>query len=598
MLFSLFAQLAAVGTVIWLVVRAVTRHRRDAQTGSVDTAAAARRLVLYALLLATAIVSTIGAGGLAGEAVRDASFAGRSTSTIARSLAFLLVGVPAWLLLLRFGVRRLAGFGTAAGMNAPEAVEERQSAGWFLYINVTLAVSLIVSMVFAQQVLRQLFGNDGLERQDLSTLVIWVAVWALHWFWLQARFPPSDQVQLAVGSAAGLVASSLGLHQVVTDAIERLWPDLRPDLFTGSDSRFSGGLATLAVGAAVWVWHWQLRYRRSEPDVVWQVVTRLLGRLGGLAAAAVGGAVSAYTTLVWFVGDPLDTVASRHFDSLPGTLAALIIGSLIWWYHVDICNDRAATADTERLEPQRIFEYLTAAAGLGAAVAGVTLAVVGLTEALTPVPFAGQDRVVNRMLAAITVLAVGLPIWLLQWVRVGRVTATSGLDASLAERRSISRRVYLVGLFGIGGAVTLVSLLIMLTGIFEDLLDDTFGSQSIRSQRVPLGLIVAIAGSAWYHFTIFRNDRRVMEDMLPPPPPTATLASPRHIVLVSADTNGLAERVAVATGAEVTHWHRSDLAAIPMVDVGALAARIAASDKDRLLVLIDEVGTTLVPFDE
>ncbi len=603
MLLSLVVQLGVIATIVWLVARAVTSHRRAAPTTTVDTAAAVRRLVLYALLLATVIITTIGAAGLAGEAVRDVGFAGRSTATMARSLAFVLVAAPAWVLLVRFGLHRLSGAGSPAGVDAPEAVQERRSAGWFLYINVTLAVSLIVSMVFAQWVLSGLLGHETVQAQHVSTLLIWGAVWALHWFWLQARFPPADQLQLAVGSAAGLITSAIGLVAVVTEAIERLLPDLRADAFTEPTSPLAEGFATLAVGAVVWVWHWQLRYRRSEPDTLWQVVVRLLGRLGGLAMATGAGATAGYRALVWFLGDPAASEASRHFDALPGSLSILIVGVLIWWYHVEICNDGAATADTERLEPQRIFEYLTAAAGLGAAVAGVTLAVVGLIEALTPAPLVGGDTVVNRMLASVTVLAVGLPVWLVHWTRVGRVTSASNLSVSLAERRSISRRVYLVGLFGIGGIVTLVSLLIMLTGIFEDLLDDTFSSSSIRGQRVPLGLIVAIAGSAWYHFVVFRNDRRLMEAAAPPPPPLPApspgpLARPHHVVLVSADTNGLARQVAMATGAEVTHWHRSDLTAPTPVDVPALAARIAAADHDHLLVLIDEAGTTLVPFDE
>lgn len=597
MLFSVFALLAVAVTVVWLVVRAMTRDRRQAQLGGVDTAAAARRLVLYTLLLATVMVASIGAAGLAGEAVRDIGLTGRSTSTMARSLAFLAVGAPTWALLLRFSVRRLGGAGLAGGAGGRAAVEEQRSIGWFLYVNLTLAVTLIVSMTAAQRVLRELFGNETFRWQHLSMLMVWGTVWALHWFWLQARFPPEEQLQLAVGSAAGLVTSAVGLNQILTDTIERLIPSLRADLVAESASQLPDGFATVVVGAGVWVWHWQLRYRRSQPDTLWQVIARLLGRLGGLAAAAIGGATAAYTTLVWLVGEPRNPVASRHFDALPGALAALILGSLIWWYHVEICDDRSATKDTKRLEPQRIFEYLTAAAGLSAAVAGVVLAVVGLTEALTPAPLAGQDPVANRVLASLTVIAIGLPIWWFQWARVGRVTTASDLDLGLAERRSVSRRVYLVGLFGVGSAVTMISLLIMLTGIFEDLLDEGFGANSIRSQRVPLGLIVAITGSAWYHFTIFRNDRRAVQGTLPPPPGTAV--APRHIVLVSADTDGLAGRVAAATGAQVTHWHRSDLGPTPpVVDVTALAARITAANDGHLLVLIDQTGATLVPFDK
>ena len=127
----------------------------------------------------------------------------------------------------------------------------------------------------------------------------------------------------------------------------------------------------------------------------------------------------------------------------------------------------------------------------------------------------------------------------------------------------------------------------------EDLLEGTFGGQTIRSMRVGLSLIVTVTGVAWYHLTVFRSDRNTLSTVEPVP----TRPLPRHVVLVTPRGLEVADELASATGADLESWHRTDDTTIPELDVDDLAAQIEASDAHDLLVVVGPAGATLTPFE-
>ena len=148
-------------------------------------------------------------------------------------------------------------------------------------------------------------------------------------------------------------------------------------------------------------------------------------------------------------------------------------------------------------------------------------------------------------------------------------------------------------LFGVGGIVILASLISVLYIAIEDLLEGTFGGQTIWSMRVGLSLLVTVTGVAWYHLAVFRSDRKTLTAVEPVPAPPL----PRHVVLIAPRGIELADELAAATGADLESWYRTDDTTIPDLDFDKLAARIEASDAHDVLVVIGPAGATLTPFE-
>ena len=73
-------------------------------------------------------------------------------------------------------------------------------------------------------------------------------------------------------------------------------------------------------------------------ELFWYSYTLLIGVAGGFLTLVISGSVMIYDLLVWYVGDPQETLAARHFDSSAGALGSAIVGLATWWYHANVVN--------------------------------------------------------------------------------------------------------------------------------------------------------------------------------------------------------------------------------------------------------------------
>lgn len=577
--FGMVLPLAILGLIVWAIVRVV--GQRNDTGADVDHAASVRRLFVYGLLFATLMMSAGGVVLVVQELVGTSPDRGDDRSALALGLAFLIVAGPTYVALLRHVRQRLEG--------DTEAGDERRSFAWLAYLNLSLIVSLIVTVVTAQQMLESVFGVDDFEVDSIAPVIVWAAVWAVHWFRLKAEFGLPGDAHLAAGSLTGLITSSIGIWGLLFAAGDKIYSELVEQVPRfHREAELGSPAITASIGLAVWAFHWLGHYRQSERTPLWHVYVVLVGGLGGLVTALGAAATAGYWTLVWFVGDASAPLPSLHFEDLPAAMATLFIGAAVWQYHRFVLQRQRTT---ERTEPLRTYDYLMAAAGLVATVVAITLVLVGLLELLTDDGVRRQADVANRMLLALTLATVGGPLWWLFWARINRaVEAEPG-----EELRSAVRRTHLIGVFGVGGVVTLVSLISVLFIGLEDLLGGRFDGGTIHSLRVGLALIVAVSGIAWYHLGVFRSDRDALDGLAPPESTPQAVST--HLILVAPRGANLAHDLAAATGAEVTACYRSDRTAMPDIDLSDLVARVQDSGETDLLVLVDADGSTLIPVD-
>lgn len=566
--------IAILALIVWAIVRAMGGRRAPGQP--VDHATSVRRLFLYGLLLVTLLLTATGAVLVFQELLGTAPGATEGErAPLALGLAFVIVAAPAYGFLLRHARRRL------------HDPEERRSLAWAAYLNLSLLVSLIVTIVAAQQLLEEITGVDHRRAASVVPLVVWGAVWAAHWFWLKAVHGLPGDVHLAAGSLAGLVMGAIGAGGLTFVVGDEVYAGLVEQVPAGHHEPDPRSWAIAAgIGAAVWSWHWLARYLHAERTALWHVLVVLIGALGGLIAALAAAATMAYWTITWFLGDPPEALSSEHFELVPVAAAVLVVGAGSWQYHRAVLQRRR---DLTRTEPLRAYDYLMAGAGLVAVVVGLTLALVAMLEALTPEPAGSQTAIANRLVLAGVLAVIGGPLWWVFWSRIRR----HAIADPVAELGSAVRRIYLIVLFGVGGVVALVSLISVLFIGLEDLLDGSLGGGTLRSCRVGLSLLATVTGVAWYHLGVFRGDRDALAAVAPTPSPPPA----RHVVLVAPRGTALAEAIATATHAELDTWYRTDDTVAVDIDPDRLVEQIEASDAGDLLVVVGADGATVVPVE-
>jgi hypothetical protein len=584
--FGSLMQLAILGLIVWLLVRAFGHRREpgDGGEGGVDQAVSVRRLFVYGLMLATLVLTAVGAAqvleeltGAGSDRIED------DNAPLALGLSFLIVAGPAYGLLLHHGLRRL-----------DEVDGEARSLSWIGYLNLALSVSLVGTIVSAQSALDGMIGVDDFELHRFAPVVVWGAVWAYHWFWLRpAHGLADDGVHLAAGSLAGLVTLVVGLAGLLHVAGDAIYRSVIERVPTGYDEpELASWIITASLGALVWSWYWLARYLRDERTPLWHTFVVLVGGLGGLVMAVVAGAITSYRVLEWFLGDPVATVPSLQFDSLPEVAAIFVVGVVAWQYHQFVLERGPQTA---RTEPLRAYDYLVSAAGLVSVVIGATLALVAFFEAITPEPAGETTEIADRLILGAVFATIGVPLWALFWSRIRGHAASD----PAGELGSVVRRTALISLFGVGGLTVLVSAIVVLFVAIEDLLDGTFGGETVRTFRVALSLIISVTAVAWYHLRVFRSDREILAAITPVPSAAPPPAPPRerHLVVVGPRGAVLADELASATGARLDRWYRTDDGGVAEIDLTALVTEIEDSEADEMLVVVGPEGATIVPFE-
>ncbi len=429
-----------------------------------------RRIFHYGITFVALILVAIGLSDLLALALPgDVTIATNTEEVVARSLAFIIVGVPT-----------LIGMGTWAKRRQEEDATERTSLAWAAYLTITTITALVVASIGALQVLEWAFGATAFEPEPLARLLVWGSVFGTHW-WLNAVAVPVERMRFhrTVGSAIGLGGLAVGLWALLAAVLRELYAQL----FTvtlGSQFSFTWreALAGALVGGAVWAWYW-LRHTSHDRQagVLRHTYLLLGGVLTGLIILISSGARTLFDVAIWFVGDVTEA-AARHFDGIPGTVAAALIGAWLWWYH------RAVLAPSRRegrTEIDRVYDYVVSAAGLGSAATGLAVLLTALFQSMAPRGIA-ESGAGDALVLAVVLLVVGVPLWWAFWRRIELLAA-----GHLEETSSISRRLYLFLLFGLGGVIALVSLLVMLGVVIQEILEGTAGAGLLVRRPDPAG---------------------------------------------------------------------------------------------------------------
>ena len=541
--------------VIWAV-----RHAGRRQGPWVSDGRSVRRFFQYVLLYGLMVVAATGLADLAGLIFDEPLLAGDDRSVLARALTFSIFGVPMFAAAAAWTRRRHRA-----------DPDEASSLGWAAYLTIAPLTALLVAMSALHDVVSTGMEGDGFDGRAFVTFVVWTALWVGHWLVSQRLLAPSRrQVHLLLGSLTGLVTSVTGLVQLLGAATATLLLDGSGALAGSGPGPLAAGVATVVIGVPVWVFYWFRGLSGASRTPLWLAYVLPAGVGGSLVLAVVGASLTLYQVLVWLVGDPEWTAAADHFRGAPTAVACVVVGTVSWWYHRQVLAGSASG----RTEVTRVYEYLMAGVALLAAAVGVAMVLMAVVESLVPAA-AVEVRAspVNSLLAGVTLLVVGGPLWWLYWSRIGRQV---GADAPV-ELASPTRRIYLFALFGVGGVAAVVAILAAAFIGIQGALQDGFDAEVLRDMRVPLGILVTTGAISGYHWAVYRQDRLRAPAVVAP-------HEPRYVLLIGAPDGQARTEIARRTGAQVDLWPRADGVAAPWV-VDDVVEAIAGSHAEALTVI-------------
>ena len=551
--------LVILGAIVYAIVKNVQGRRQEAR--SADAAPlAVKRVLVFGSLYAALHVAAWGLAGLFGLFGDSATPRGERA---AEPLAMVIVAVPIVFFLGRWVWR---------GVAEPA----QRDAAFSLYVNLTVLTALVVVMVTAIDVGEWLVSDGSFSATMTGALLVWTPIWAVHW-WLWRRYRQEvSSAHLYLGVIGIFVTLASFAGRLVAEVYARLL-DAGTDVPIAVESarNVEGMLVGLVVSGLAYGLYWFATARRERHEPLWNVYVVLVGVMGGLIAAVAGAGVAVFGVLQWWFGEPETSSAVRHFEDFIPAVSALTIGGAVWFYHRQVLGPVRGP----RTEVHRVYDYVVAGVGLVTAIVGAVILLVAFQEAVFP-PDDTVASDANTLLAAVTTLAIGLPLWFQAWQRTGRHRAAP--DG--AEIASPTRRSYLFGTLGVGGAAAAISLLILLVVVFDALLGE--GGDRLREDvQIPLAILIAVGAAAAYHLFVLRRD----QEAAPEPGP-----EPKNVVLVTAD-DSFAEVVRELTGARVTVLHRLD-ANGEAGDAERIAAAVASSEYDDLLVVSGPGAAEIIPY--
>lgn len=513
----------------------------------------ARRVYLYGIAFASIWMLVNGVAGLL-EIVLTALFEaiigplqtiGESTLTNEVSFAGALTGIGLLVWIIHWGL--------AARATARDETTERRSAIRKLHLYSVLFVGGMVLVfqlrVLAIDLLGLLFGTTtgpdlvtGEVAPPLAMVLTVGVLWAYH-----ARTAQRDaQIVPEAGAGATIrrwcvyLLSLTGLLLLIFGTIGLLTRLF--DLLTPADAQIvdsgrwlaletGGRIGSILVGLLFWLtaWSWSTR-QFDQPGGPAPERTSVLRKvyLYGVLFLSVSWTVWNLGRMLYvalrsvLIPSQAGALWSTVQQDLGAAIAHVLVFGIAWAYHAHVIKREAAVAtEAGRQSSIRwIYGYIVALVGSATLASGLFGLLGTLLDLLIQTGASQSDVYWWQEALSLygTLVVVGLPVWLIPWLRLQREVVAS------VARRSLARRIYLFLML----AATVLTLLgagaYSLYQILRVILGDRWSASNTSdllwaiSAAAVAGLLLA------YHLQVFRRDAALaaQDEAANPPPVTPT----------------------------------------------------------------------------
>jgi hypothetical protein len=478
-----------------------------------------RRLYLYSFTFISLETVLWGLINLL-RAALDTSRVGGATDQLAGALAFLIVGLPFfllhWWLVQRSvdqpeeraaGLRAVFLYGVLLALLLP--IAQNTLAGLNRALLALFSVAPREALVGSGQ-----SWTDNIVGLLMNGLLFLYFGYVLRQEWRVETWdgkPDLENLTLArrifryVLMLYTLGMAVFGLQQTLESVFSQL---ARPSV--GLEGMLANGLSLLILGAPGWWFFWQRIQRSLEDEAEQQSMVRLVV-LYLLAFIGVGGVLIQMGAVLY---ESLRAVlgSSADLGVWFGRIAAPLSGGLVfvglWTYYAGVLRwDLDQVPPSPRRDAlQRLYRYVLAFAGLAAVFIGMLTLVNFINSAI----FEPRDMLelmgTGQLASGLSAILIGLPLWLQPWLRVAREAKRDDETGDHARRSSVRKGyLYLVVFVGVVGVMLATG------GLVNELLRIMLGSASPESGRTLAqigGYDLLFALLLAYHLRVLRQDTR------------------------------------------------------------------------------------------
>jgi hypothetical protein len=508
-------------------------------------------------------------------------------------IAMVVIGGPLWFL-----------FWGTIQRHAADAADELGSSLRAFFLNLILIVSAFVTAFTINMLLAWLLGGcrpDQFSPGSTAALIVFAAVWYYHWR-VSAVTGPATQVAdtvrrwyIYILSAAGLIWLCAGLVQLVDSAFISLpiWQGVMvSDSFWNKGTR--NALAWILTGGLVWAFYWFYMARADSKSSLRQVYFYLLTILGGAIAGLIAITFTAYRVLYWLLGGDRDVVG--YFQFLGWSIPTILIAACIWFYHLCVAQEEAATEQEHQLSARRVHQYLMSFLGLGTLIAGLII-MLGIPldwviNSLTPITIVTEPGWWNNHLSlGISMLLVSIPLWLYYWGQITDVADRGGVE----ERHARSRRIYLYVIIGASVVVLAADLVNIVYQLLNGMLSGNLGLETLRNMKWSLQTVFIAVPVLLYHLRVTMQDQQLGAE---------TVAVRKKVtVLLSDNKSPVVLLIEQKLGYKVRRVRYAGQPAhnVPQLSDGEaeqLASGIRAAPSDKVMLVLFEGNVMVLPYEE
>ena len=484
-----------------------------------------RRLYFYAVALISFEVVLWGLVGLI-RSIVNPNLITDNAQALATALSLILVGIPFFLIHWLWAQR----------VSARDEEEKTATVrAVFLYgaLFATLlpAVQNLLALINRTFIgaarisyERALVGGTQSWPDNLIAIILNLLMAAYFWSILRAEWPTLPDVEnfkdirrvyRYLWMLYGLLMVVFGTQQILQFILQ-----IPTDLIgTSGRETFVNATALLVVGTPIWFFAWRfIQDALPDPDesgsVLRLVILYLLSIGGTITVLAAGGNIL-YDLLSRLFGENISN--TDLLQNISDPLSLVIPFGVLWGYFGGQLNRQfdAETNIPRRSGMKRIYFYVLSIIGLGATVTGVLSLFVVIVNQLSgkDVDVIAADSVLKQLASAISVIVVGLPLWLKAWNPMQAEALADGESGGHA-RRSITRKsyLYLVLFASVLGTMAPAGMIIFL--LIQAALKGGVENDFLNSILNAFQALIVFAVVLTYHLLALRKDGAAQADVL------------------------------------------------------------------------------------
>jgi hypothetical protein len=300
----------------------------------------------------------------------------------------------------------------------------------------------------------------------------------------------------------GLVMMTIGVQQALLYIFDAIG-----DTLNASQAILANGLTLILVGTPIWVFSWRIVQKALDNHQEGESLMRaiILSAVRFITQILTLFAAGMILEVVLYDISGGNFIFARFIDDIRDPISVAIPFGMAWGYYGAILR---GSPDTEQqASVRRLFTYTISLIGLVVTFSGFLQFLSYIIDVLVH-QNTWDEIYLGDLSIPLTLLIIGLPLWLTNWRKVNKPSTLEG-DEGDAARRSMIRKIYLYLVLFIGVMGVMISAGTLIFQLLQALLGDP-DSELLQISLDLISMLVLFSLVIWYHAVVLRSDGRLL----------------------------------------------------------------------------------------